>query len=166
MVFFSKALKGDKSRLTVVLRCHLVIENAIESALEKKLADPDAFLDRNRPFEIKLSLLKALYGTAIHDSIYRSCKKIGVVRNKLAHAIDAPNIDTERLNFLSIDLPSMPGKPPNHWEGVEAELQDEYLIYKSVATVRDLMKVAYRKEIEEYKEADKKWMTDWIDNAQ
>jgi hypothetical protein len=108
----------------VVLKGHLLLEESVNHLLEALLYRPEAIEGANLRFYQKLCLIRALAPTegakSLEDPegpgwIFRmldAAEKLNTMRNRLAHHLDAPQIEAQARDFLSFcEEPEDPEEP-------------------------------------------------------
>ena len=109
VVLLRHALKGGDGRITLILKGHLALEQTLEAAAAKRLKNPHAILGNQTKFATKLSLVKALYGVDLDNSLYTLCNKLNTLRNQLAHDLQAKSVPKLINDILNLADPGMPG---------------------------------------------------------
>jgi hypothetical protein len=89
----------------VVLKGHLLLEESVNRLLAGLLRKPQAIEDANLRFYQKLRLIQALLPARPGDIIFRmmnAAEKLNIIRNKLAHHLDHPQIEALVTDFVSL----------------------------------------------------------------
>jgi hypothetical protein len=108
----------------VVLNGHLLLEESVNRLLAALLFRPEAIDGANLRFYQKLCLIRALAPTegakSLEDPegpgwLFRmldAAEKLNTMRNRLAHHLDAPQIEAQARDFLSLcEEPEDPEEP-------------------------------------------------------
>jgi len=82
----------------LLLRAHLYLEESVNFALDNIFPNYDAIKQKRPRYELKLALLEATGANSEFLSPYR---KLGKMRNKLAHELDYEFGDREIREFLA-----------------------------------------------------------------
>ena len=90
----------DTKELDSILKAHLFIERIIESLIEPKLTNPDAFLKNQVSFNLKVDLAYSL--GVLSSKILSPIKGLNNIRNKYAHQLDY-HVTADELNCLKLD---------------------------------------------------------------
>ena len=158
VVLLKHALEGGDGRTTLILKGHLALEQTLEAAAAKRLKNPHAILGNQTKFATKLSLVKALYGVDLDNSLYTLCNKLNTLRNQLAHDLQAKSVPKLINDILNLADPGMPGKGRKELEFLDSDSLDELLYYKIAAVLEGICEVAFAEEIANHNEE----MTEWL----
>jgi len=82
----------------LLLRAHLYLEESVNFALDNIFPNYDSIKQKRPRYEFKLALLESMGASSEFLSPYR---KLGKMRNKLAHELDYKFGDREIREFLS-----------------------------------------------------------------
>ncbi len=87
-----------------VIKGHLLVERCMRETLDLHLINPDKISSNKSPllnFRQVAALLAALTPKSAYiDSTWLAIKKLNSIRNKMAHELSDPNLQTEVRNFL------------------------------------------------------------------
>jgi hypothetical protein len=89
----------------IVLKGHLLMEEAVNRMLAGFLIKPEAIEGANLRFHQKLCLLRALAPVGPEGTAFRlfdAAEKLNTLRNRLAHHINHPQIEERAKDFLSL----------------------------------------------------------------
>ncbi|CAI2295437.1 MULTISPECIES: hypothetical protein [Vibrio harveyi group] len=77
----------------VILKSHLLVEEALFLAIQKKLVHPKYLINSRLSFAQLLILTKALYFKEEHAQIWNALDALNKARNKLAHCLEPEGLD-------------------------------------------------------------------------
>lgn len=100
--------------LSPILNGHLFVEKILEALISKHLTHPEVFFKKQRSFDLKLDLARAM--NLLPEIYYSAFRNLNKIRNNYSHVADY-RVTMEELNGLRCN-----------WE----ELQD--LAYKTIAS--------------------------------
>ncbi|WP_286903225.1 hypothetical protein [Vreelandella sedimenti] len=87
----------ETNELSPILRGHIFIEKTLETLISRNLEIPQAFFSRNRGFDLKLDLARAM--GLLSEAYYLSLKALNSIRNSYSHQA-AYKVSFEELNSL------------------------------------------------------------------
>nr|WP_290696919.1 hypothetical protein [Halomonas sp. UBA3074] len=87
----------ETDELSPILRGHIFIEKILETLISRNLEMPQAFFSRNRGFDLKLDLARAM--GLLSETYYSSLKALNSIRNSYSHQA-AYKVSFEELNSL------------------------------------------------------------------
>ncbi|WP_427030091.1 hypothetical protein [Halomonas sp. H2] len=87
----------ETDELSPILRGHIFIEKILEKLISRNLEKPQALFSRNRGFDLKLDLAKAM--GLLDETYYSSLKALNLIRNSYSHRA-AYKVSFEELNSL------------------------------------------------------------------
>lgn len=90
----------ETDELSPILRGHIFIEKILETLISKILPHPKAFFSRNRNFDLKLDLAKAM--GLLNEQYYSSFRALNNIRNDYAHRANH-KVSFEEINALKFD---------------------------------------------------------------
>lgn len=90
----------DDEEISPILKGHIFIEKVLEALISDELKTPTAFFNKNRSFELKADLARAM--GLIDDRYYSAFKAINNIRNKYAHKHDY-KVFIEELSSFKFD---------------------------------------------------------------
>jgi hypothetical protein len=85
-----------------LLKGHLLIEEMLQLLIEEKLANPAAMEDARLTFHQRLCLVRALYNDQLFGWVWTAIQKLNTVRNKLAHILEASEIQSQLEEFVTL----------------------------------------------------------------
>ncbi|MBB1434511.1 hypothetical protein H5201_09340 [Pseudoalteromonas sp. SG43-6] len=94
----------DGDELTSILKGHLFIEKALESAISKNLPNPKVFFKKRRTFELKLDLANAM--DLLDHNLFSAIKAANNIRNNYSHN-DGYSVALSELNSLKYNWSSL-----------------------------------------------------------
>jgi hypothetical protein len=89
----------------IVLKGHLLMEEAVNRMLASFLLKPQAIEGAHLRFHQKLCLLRALAPVGAEGTVFRlfeAAEKLNILRNRLAHHVDHPQVEARAKDFLSL----------------------------------------------------------------
>lgn len=101
--------------VTLILKGHLLVEEALFAAVQTKFPHPQYFLDANLRFAQLLSIAKGLFFTEECAPVWDAIQALNSVRNRLAHTLE-PSVGTEELKKISFLMPVPNGASLDHPE--------------------------------------------------
>jgi hypothetical protein len=101
--------------VTLILKGHLLVEEALFAAVQTKFPHPQYFLDANLRFTQLLSIAKGLFYTEEYAPVWDAIQALNIVRNRLAHRLE-PSVGAEELKKISLLMPVPNGASLNHPE--------------------------------------------------
>lgn len=90
--------------VTLILKGHLLIEEAMYAAVQSKFPRPQHLLDANLRFAQLHSIAKGLFFTDENAPVWDAIQTFNSVRNRLAHNLE-PSISTSELKTISFLMP-------------------------------------------------------------
>ncbi len=90
----------EADELSPILRGHIFIEKILEVLISKNLDNPKALFSKNRSFDLKLDLAKAI--GLLEEKYYSSFKALNNIRNNYAHRATY-KISFEEINGLKFE---------------------------------------------------------------
>lgn len=90
----------ETNELSPILRGHIFIEKILEALIAKSLPHPKALFSRNRSFDLKLDLAKAM--GLLGEKHYSSFRALNNIRNNYAHRANY-KISLEEISALKFD---------------------------------------------------------------
>lgn len=87
---------------TLILKGHLLVEEALYAAVQDKFSQPQFFLDANPRFAQLLAIAKGFFFDDKHAPVWDAIQALNSIRNRLAHRLDPDDVAVElkRLSFL------------------------------------------------------------------
>jgi len=101
--------------VTLILKGHLLVEEALFAAVQTRFPHPQYFLDANLRFAQLLSIAKGLFFTEEYAPVWDAIQALNSVRNRLAHSLE-PSVDSEELKKISFLMPVPKGASLDHPE--------------------------------------------------
>ena len=100
-----------KDKELAILKCHLMVEEALREYCSAVIADPDELKKAKLSFQQLLHLAKALSANDLNKQwLWDAIHQLNQLRNKLAHALSAAesasNREKELMLILEKNLPS------------------------------------------------------------
>lgn len=90
----------EMDELSPILRGHIFIEKILEAHISKSLHFPKALFSKNRSFDLKLDLARAM--GLLDEKYYSSFKSLNSIRNNYAHRATY-KVSFEEINGLKFD---------------------------------------------------------------
>jgi hypothetical protein len=100
---------------TLILKGHLLVEEALYAVIEKKLSNPEHLTAANLRFVQLSYLAKALFYKERDAAFWDAITVLNALRNRLAHRLE-PSATTEELRRLSVFMPTPKDSTLNHSE--------------------------------------------------
>ena len=99
---FKKHLPRSKDLTLIVLKGHLLLEEVINLWLTQLLKNPSALNLSELSFSKRLCLLRSLLPDGSFSDAFKATEKLNVLRNKLAHHLDHPKIESLINDFVGV----------------------------------------------------------------
>lgn len=93
-------LDGVSDVVTLILKGHLLVEEAMFAAVQSKFPHPQYLLDANLRFAQLFSIAKGQFFTDNYAPVWDAIQTLNSVRNRLAHRLE-PFVGTEELKKIS-----------------------------------------------------------------
>ena len=101
--------------VTLILKGHLLVEEAMYVAVQSKFPYPQHLLDSKLRFAQLLSITKGLFFKDLHTQMWDAIQELNSVRNRLAHRLE-PTIGVDELKRISFLVPLPEGVSLDHPE--------------------------------------------------
>jgi hypothetical protein len=111
---FRKHMPRSKDITLIVLKGHLLLEEQMDLLLDVYLENPKPFRRMRPTFSTRLAVLRSLIITHSSDRFLNAAEKLNVLRNKLAHHLEAPELERHIEMFLGILEGESDPPPPAH----------------------------------------------------
>ena len=99
-VDFAKAIPSVGADLeTVILKCHLIVEDSIRTLIDEKTKDPESIRKARLTFHQAVYVSKALLTNKGESWLWDGALKLNSIRNQMAHNLEVTGID-DRLSDL------------------------------------------------------------------
>lgn len=87
---------------TLILKGHLLVEEALYAAVQDKFPSPQFFMDANLRFAQLLAIAKGFFFDNEHAPVWDAIQALNSIRNRLAHRLEPDDVAVElrRLAFL------------------------------------------------------------------
>jgi vacuolar-type H+-ATPase subunit I/STV1 len=128
---FLLKLPHGKDIVLVILKGQLLIEEQVKQIVKQRVSYFSVLNDARLSFSQQISLAHALVGNEVDPWIWSSLKKIGALRNKIAHEMEADSLTKEIEKFIN----SVPGL----FENTETQDQLELKLWLLFANVSALV---------------------------
>lgn len=93
---FSKHFTAQMDDITLILKCHLMLEEMLRDFCSEMVPRPQFMKDSRFTFAQILDLARALYPVDIKlgkmDDMWALCEKLNRIRNMMAHALDPDSL--------------------------------------------------------------------------
>jgi hypothetical protein len=99
--FFENLPRNGDVELTL-LKGHLLIEEMLQLLIDEKLANPSVIEDARFSFHQRLCLARAFYTGGHLEWVWLAGQKLNAVRNKLAHSLEARDIQSKIDEFVTL----------------------------------------------------------------
>lgn len=90
----------SSDEISQILKGHLFIEKILEVLISKTLHNPKALFSKNRSFELKIDLAKAM--GLIQESHFSCFKALNIIRNNYAHRANY-EVSFEEISSLKLN---------------------------------------------------------------
>lgn len=97
---FLLKLPHGKDIVLLILKGQLLIEDQVKKIVKERVRHFTALNDARLSFRQQISLAHALVGDEAEPWIWNSLKKIGALRNKIAHEMDSKSLTKEIEMFI------------------------------------------------------------------
>jgi hypothetical protein len=114
---------GDEE--LIILKGHLLIEEVLNTMLEKHVAHAQAIKDANLGFYKTMKVAEALYYKPERAWMWRATEKLNTLRNKMAHSLEPKLFNEVRNEFMELCKPE--------WMLADAKAESRYLLQTSIS---------------------------------
>jgi hypothetical protein len=90
--------------ITLILKGHLLVEEALYAAVQTQFSNPQYLIDANLRFAQLLSIAKGFFFTNEHAPMWNAIQTLNSLRNRLAHKLEV-SVSAEELQKICFLLP-------------------------------------------------------------
>jgi hypothetical protein len=106
---FRRFLPRSKDLTLIVLKGHLLVEEAINGLIDEHLSNPAALASARLGFAQRLAVLRALLSEGAFEHWLDSAEKLNTLRNRMAHQLAPPQLERHIAEFLrTLEDPDVP----------------------------------------------------------
>ncbi|WP_318399787.1 hypothetical protein [Photobacterium leiognathi] len=94
-----------------ILKCHLLVEEALTELLADKSESPKYILEARLTFANKLQISRALADTSCEPWVWTAISMLNKTRNRLAHNLTSSEVEADIAKFVSFIQSNQPMWP-------------------------------------------------------
>ncbi|MCS0413217.1 hypothetical protein BTO03_25065 [Vibrio parahaemolyticus] len=94
-----------------ILKCHLLVEEALTELLANKSESPKYILEARLTFANKLQISRALADTSCEPWVWAAISMLNKTRNRLAHNLTSSEVEADVAKFVSFIQSNQPMWP-------------------------------------------------------
>ncbi|MBE3714144.1 hypothetical protein HJ190_23140 [Vibrio parahaemolyticus] len=94
-----------------ILKCHLLVEEALTELLADKSESPKYILEARLTFANKLQISRALTDTSCEPWVWTAISMLNKTRNRLAHNLTSSEVEADVAKFVSFIQSNQPMWP-------------------------------------------------------
>lgn len=110
-----KYLDTISNIVTLILKSHLLVEEALFAAVQKKLPHPLYLQKANLRFPQLVSIAKGLLYVDEDEPFWSAISMLNTIRNRLAHRLD-PSVSAEEMEKIAFSMSVPPDCSLDHPE--------------------------------------------------